>query len=124
MSDNGVKASGTEDPSQDLKEMIIQRRELVAKDFEIKILFCGVCHSDLHTARNEWGGTMYPNVPGHEVVGRVIRIGCGVKKYKVGDVVGWGVWLIVAGNVRAARKDWSNIATQVISKHITATINI
>lgn len=124
MSDNGVKAFGTEDPSQDLKEMIIQRRELVAKDVEIKILFCGVCHSDLHTARNEWGGTMYPNVPGHEVVGRVIRIGCGVKKYKVGDVVGWGVWLIVAGNVRAARKDWSNIATQVISKHITATINI
>jgi uncharacterized zinc-type alcohol dehydrogenase-like protein len=59
-----VKAFGTEAPEADLQQMTIDRREVTAKDVEIDILFCGVCHSDLHTARNEWHGTVYPNVPG------------------------------------------------------------
>lgn len=55
-------------------------------DVEMEILFCGVCHSDLHTARNEWPGTLYPCVPGHEIVGRVTRVGSKVTKFKVGDL--------------------------------------
>lgn len=80
-----IKAFGTEAADADLKQMNIDRREVTAKDVEIDILYCGVCHSDLHTARNEWHGTVYPNVPGHEIVGRITRIGSGVTKFKVGD---------------------------------------
>lgn len=90
MSTLTVKAFGTEAPTADLKQLTIQRRDVTAKDVEIDILYCGVCHSDLHTARNEWGGTVYPNVPGHEIVGRVTKVGNGVTKYKVGDLVGVG----------------------------------
>jgi len=90
MSTLTVKAFGTEAPTADLKQLTIQRREVTAKDVEIDILYCGVCHSDLHTARNEWGGTVYPNVPGHEIIGRVTKVGNEVSKYKVGDLVGVG----------------------------------
>ena len=57
---------------------------------QIEILYCGVCHSDLHTVRNEWENTTYPNVPGHEIVGRVTAVGDQVKKFKIGDMVGIG----------------------------------
>ena len=85
-----VKAFGTEAPDADLKQMNIDRREVTTKDVEIDILFCGVCHSDLHTARNEWHSTIYPNVPGHEIVGRITRTGNGVTKFKVGDLAAVG----------------------------------
>ena len=85
-----VKAFGTEASEADLRQMTIDRREVTAKDVEIDILFCGVCHSDLHTARNEWHGTIYPNVPGHEIVGRVTKVGDSVTKFKVGDFVAVG----------------------------------
>ena len=78
------------DPSAPLAPFSFERREPREKDVEIDILFCGVCHSDLHTARGEWGNTLYPSVPGHEIVGRVNRVGTGVKKYKIGDMVGVG----------------------------------
>ena len=68
----------------------IERRAPGASDVQIDILFCGVCHSDLHTARNEWKNTMYPSVPGHEIVGRVSAFGTGVSKFKLGDVVSVG----------------------------------
>jgi uncharacterized zinc-type alcohol dehydrogenase-like protein len=64
----------------------IDRREPTPTDVEMEILYCGVCHSDLHTARNEWPGTLYPCVPGHEIVGRVTRVGSKVTKCKVGDL--------------------------------------
>ncbi|WP_343700008.1 NAD(P)-dependent alcohol dehydrogenase [Chitinophaga sp.] len=85
-----VKAFGTEAPEADLKQMNIERREVTAKDVEIDILYCGVCHSDLHTARNEWHGTVYPNVPGHEIIGRITKVGKDVTKFKVGDLAGVG----------------------------------
>lgn len=85
-----IKAFGTAAPEADLKPMNIERREVTAKDVEIDILFCGVCHSDLHTARNEWHGTIYPNVPGHEIVGRITKVGTDVTKFKVGDLAAVG----------------------------------
>ena len=68
----------------------LQRRNLRDNDVQMDVLFCGVCHSDLHTARNEWKNTVYPVVPGHEIVGRVTAVGPQVWKYKVGDLVGVG----------------------------------
>lgn len=85
-----VKAFGTPAKDADLKPMNIARRNVTPNDVEIDILYCGVCHSDLHTARNDWGGTIYPAVPGHEIVGRVTNVGNEVTKFKVGDLVGVG----------------------------------
>lgn len=68
----------------------IQRRAPQPHDVQIEILYCGVCHSDLHTARNEWGGTLYPCVPGHEIVGKVTAVGSHVTKFKTGDTAGVG----------------------------------
>lgn len=68
----------------------IERREPTATDVEIDILFCGVCHSDLHFARNEWGMTEFPVVPGHEILGRVTRVGSSVTKFKAGDLAAVG----------------------------------
>lgn len=85
-----TKAFGTQAAEAPLAELHIERREVTASDVEIDILYCGVCHSDLHTARNEWGGTIYPNVPGHEIVGRISKVGNGVSKFSVGDLVGVG----------------------------------
>lgn len=67
-----------------------ERRDPKADDVVIEILYCGVCHSDLHTARNDWGWTAYPIVPGHEIVGRVTAVGKDVSRFKVGDAVGVG----------------------------------
>ncbi|HRP32986.1 MAG TPA: NAD(P)-dependent alcohol dehydrogenase [Agriterribacter sp.] len=85
-----VKAFGTDAPESSLKQMSIERRDVTEKDVEINILYCGICHSDLHTARNEWHGTTYPAVPGHEIVGRVTKVGNGVTKFKTGDYVAVG----------------------------------
>lgn len=90
METTNVKAFSAENTTADLKETNIQRRQPTALDVEIDILFCGVCHSDLHTARNDWGGTIYPTVPGHEIVGRITKIGSDVTKFKVGDLAGVG----------------------------------
>jgi len=85
-----IKAFGTEAPEADLEQLNIDRRGVTDKDVEIDILYCGVCHSDLHTARNEWHGTVYPNVPGHEIVGRISKVGDAVTKFKVGDLAAVG----------------------------------
>lgn len=73
-----------------LEAFQFQRRALRKNDVNIEILYCGVCHSDLHQARNDWGNSIYPMVPGHEVVGKVIGVGADVKKFKLGDTVGVG----------------------------------
>jgi len=85
-----TKAYLTNDAKSPLGAATIERRSPTSSDVQIDILYCGVCHSDLHFARNEWGFTMYPCVPGHEIVGRVKAIGSGVTKFKVGDTVGVG----------------------------------
>lgn len=73
-----------------LAPFTFERREPGARDVQFEILFCGVCHSDIHQARNEWGNSIYPMVPGHEIVGRVTKVGSDVKKFKVGDLAGVG----------------------------------
>jgi uncharacterized zinc-type alcohol dehydrogenase-like protein len=85
-----VKAFGTEAADADLQPMNIDRRDVTPQDVEIEILYCGVCHSDLHTARNDWGGSKYPSVPGHEIVGRVTKVGSEVTKFKAGDLAAVG----------------------------------
>jgi uncharacterized zinc-type alcohol dehydrogenase-like protein len=90
MKTTNVKAFGTKAADAPLNEMTIDRREVTPKDLEIAILYCGVCHSDLHFAKNDWGMTSYPVVPGHEIVGRVTQVGSEISRYKVGDVVAVG----------------------------------
>jgi uncharacterized zinc-type alcohol dehydrogenase-like protein len=84
------KAYAAVDERSPLAPYEIERRDPGPEDVQIQILFCGVCHSDLHTARNEWKNTLYPSVPGHEIVGRVVAVGNKVRKFKVGDLAGVG----------------------------------
>lgn len=105
MSTFTVKAYGAESTTADLKEMNIERRATTSNDVEIEILYCGVCHSDLHTARNDWGGTVYPAVPGHEIVGRITKIGSDVSKFKVGDLAGVGCIVDSCGTCESCQHD-------------------
>ena len=85
-----AKAYSAVSTTSPLSFATIPRRDPGPTDVHIQILFCGVCHSDLHIARNEWAGTTYPCVPGHEIVGRVVKVGAQVKKYKEGDLAAVG----------------------------------
>ncbi len=85
-----VKCYAAFDPRSPLKPYEITRNEPGPNDLLIKVLFCGICHSDIHSARNEWGFTKYPIVPGHEIVGLVERLGESVTKFKLNDRVGVG----------------------------------
>lgn len=86
-----VAAYGASAATAPLAALTIDRREPGPGDVEIDILYCGVCHSDLHTVRNEWGGAKYPVVPGHEIIGRVTRAGSKVSRFVEGQMVGVGV---------------------------------
>ncbi|MBP3942838.1 NAD(P)-dependent alcohol dehydrogenase [Sphingobacteriaceae bacterium WQ 2009] len=90
METKSTRAYGTQSPAADLQEIEILRRSPQENDIAIDIMYCGVCHSDLHTARNDWGGTIYPAVPGHEIVGRITQVGSAVTKFKVGDLAAVG----------------------------------
>jgi alcohol dehydrogenase (NADP+) len=85
-----ARAYAAQDAKSPLAPFTIQRRDPRDQDVHIKILYCGVCHSDLHIARNEWGETKYPIVPGHEIIGRVTKAGSRVKKFKEGDIAAVG----------------------------------
>ena len=83
-------AYAAQDASSPLAPFTFQRREVGPHDVQIDILYCGVCHSDLHMARNEWGGTVFPVVPGHEIVGRISKVGTHVSGFEVGQIAGVG----------------------------------
>ncbi len=86
-----TKAYAAYDSKSPLAPYSFERREPRSLDVQLEILFCGVCHSDLHQMRDEWGGSMYPMVPGHEIVGRVVRVGSAVTRFKAGDLAAVGV---------------------------------
>lgn len=105
MNKNNTKAFGTEAAEAPLKQMNIQRREVTPTDIELEILYCGVCHSDLHVAHNDWGGTVYPIVPGHEIVGKVTKVGDKVTKLKVGDIGAVGCMVDSCGHCDSCDHD-------------------
>ncbi|MCL2523227.1 MAG: NAD(P)-dependent alcohol dehydrogenase [Betaproteobacteria bacterium] len=93
-----TKAYAAQTASSPLGPFEITRRTPGPEDVEIAILYCGVCHSDLHTARNEWRNTLYPSVPGHEIVGRVVAVGERVHRFAVGDLAGVGCMVDSCGH--------------------------
>jgi uncharacterized zinc-type alcohol dehydrogenase-like protein len=103
---SNVKAYSATSATSPLASAAIQRREPNETDVQIEILFCGVCHSDLHQVRNEWSNvmaTIYPCVPGHEIVGRVTRVGSAVTKFKPGDLAGVGCLVDSDGDCPACK---------------------
>ena len=105
MNVKNVKAYGTEAADTPIEPLGINRREVTINDVEIDILYCGVCHSDLHFARNDWGFSVYPVVPGHEIVGKVIKVGERVTKFKAGDVVAVGCLVDSCRSCNNCKKD-------------------
>ena len=90
---SATKAYAAQSATTPLTPYELNRREVGEHDVQIKILYCGVCHSDIHQIRNEWGGSIYPMVPGHEIVGKVTKVGSHVKSFKVGDLAGVGCFV-------------------------------
>lgn len=114
-----AKAYAAIDATTPLQPFNFERRALREDDVQVKILFCGVCHSDIHQARDEWGGSMYPMIPGHEIVGEVIGVGPSVVKYKLGDMVGVGVMV----DACCACKNCNNDQEQYCEEGMTGTYN-
>lgn len=85
-----AKGYAAQSPTSDLAPWSFERREVGANDVQIEILYCGVCHSDLHQVRNEWSPGIFPMVPGHEIVGKISKVGSNVKKFKANDLAGVG----------------------------------
>ncbi len=88
-----VKSYAAQTATSQLGPFNFERREVGDHDVQIEILFCGVCHSDLHQIRDEWGGSIFPMVPGHEIVGRITKVGDRVKKFKIGELAGVGCFV-------------------------------
>lgn len=106
-------------PTSPLAPLTIERRLPGPRDVLIDIQFCGVCHSDIHSARDEWGGAMYPMVPGHEIVGKVAQVGDQVTKWKVGDTVGVGCFVDSCRSCEACEAG----EEQYCAKGMTTTYN-
>ncbi|HEX6089046.1 MAG TPA: NAD(P)-dependent alcohol dehydrogenase [Gemmatimonadales bacterium] len=104
MTTNRAAGYAAREAGADLAPFSFERREPGPRDIEIEILFCGVCHSDLHTARGEWGGTVYPVVPGHEIVGQVSRTGPGVTRFRAGDLAAVGCMVDSCGSCGSCRE--------------------
>src|SRR5436190_17940573 len=109
-----TKGYAAQSESSPLAPFSFQRRDPLPNDVQFDILFCGICHSDLHIARNEWGGTTYPCVPGHEIVGRVVKVGNAVKKFGQGDVVAVGCMLDSCGTCESCRDDLEQFCDQLV----------
>jgi len=114
-----VKAYAALSAASPLQPFEIERRELREHDVLVEILFSGVCHSDLHQARDEWGDSIYPMVPGHEIVGRVVATGAHVKKFEKGDLAGVGV---MVDSCRVCRP-CENFMEQYCAEGMTGTYN-
>jgi uncharacterized zinc-type alcohol dehydrogenase-like protein len=100
-----TKAYATKSPTSALAPFELQRRDPGPHDVAIEIAYCGVCHSDIHQARDEWGGSIFPMVPGHEIVGKVSKVGASVRKLKVGDLAGVGCMVDSCRTCRSCERD-------------------
>lgn len=100
-----IKAYGAENATADLIPMDIHRRTCGDNDVKIDISYCGVCHSDIHTVRNDWKNAKYPAVPGHEIIGRVVEVGKNVANFKDGDLVGVGCMVDSCQECSACKDD-------------------
>jgi uncharacterized zinc-type alcohol dehydrogenase-like protein len=114
-----IKAFGTKAAESPLDQLNINRRKPTPHDVEIDILYCGVCHSDLHTAKNEWHNTIYPCVPGHEIVGRIVSVGNHVSKFKIGDLAAVGCMVDSCRECEYCKEDLE----QYCANGMTATYN-
>ncbi len=99
-----IKAYAAQSAKTPLSPFTIERRDPGAREVSLEILYCGVCHSDLHTVRSEWGGTLYPCVPGHEIIGRVTAVGPQVRRFKIGEIVGVGCMVDSCRSCAACRE--------------------
>ncbi|MFZ9596304.1 MAG: NAD(P)-dependent alcohol dehydrogenase [Bdellovibrionia bacterium] len=113
---HGYAARSAQSP---IEPFSFQRREPGPNDVVIEIHYCGICHSDIHQAKNEWGGSVYPMVPGHEIVGQVIRVGKKVKQFHAGDFAGVGCFVKSCGRCPPCQQDLE----QYCEKHCTMTYN-
>jgi alcohol dehydrogenase (NADP+) len=107
-------------PTEPLVPFRFERRDARPDDVVIEIRFCGVCHSDIHNARNDWGGAKYPMVPGHEIVGRVTRVGAEVKRFKVGDHVGVGCLVDSCQQCPACKRGDENYCKEMVLTYADA----
>jgi len=114
-----TRGYATKGPTSGLEPFNFERREPGPHDVLIEILYCGICHSDIHQARDEWGGAIYPMVPGHEIVGRVARVGSQVKRFKVGEVAGVGT---IVDSCRVCESCKEGLE-QYCARHIAWTYN-
>lgn len=103
-----VKSYAVPASDKPLKNYEFERREPIATDVELEVHYCGVCHSDIHTARGDWGPVVYPCVPGHEIVGIVTRTGESVTQFKPGDRVGVGCMVNSCGECEACQRGYEN----------------
>jgi uncharacterized zinc-type alcohol dehydrogenase-like protein len=104
MEDYKVKSYGASGSFfSSLKPMIVERHPPKEDEILIDILYCGVCHSDLHQVKNDWGNTLYPCVPGHEIIGKVVETGSAVTQFKAGDTVGVGCMIDSCGQCSSCK---------------------
>ena len=99
-----VNAYAAQSATTPLTPFNFERRDVGTNDVQIEILYCGVCHSDIHQARNEWGGSIFPMVPGHEIVGRITKVGSGVKSFNVGQLAGVGGFVDSPSGCKPSRR--------------------
>src|SRR5918998_850006 len=114
-----TRGYATQGPTSTLEPFRFERREPGPADVLIEIQYCGVCHSDIHQARNEWGNSIYPMVPGHEIVGRVARVGADVTRFKEGDLAGVGCFVDSCRVCRNCKEG----EEQYCENHLVATYN-
>ncbi len=114
-----TKGYATHGPEAVFVPFSFERRDLGADDILIDIQYCGICHSDIHQAKGEWGNSTFPMVPGHEIVGTVSQVGSSVTKFKVGDIAGIGCFVDSCGTCSSCKAD----AEQFCKVHCAATYN-
>jgi len=114
-----TRAYATHSPTDELKPFDFERRELGEHDVLLEILYCGICHTDIHQARNEWENSTYPMVPGHEIVGRVAHVGSAVIKFKEGNIAGVGCFVDSCRECRNCRDS----EEQFCERHTASTYN-